>query len=326
MTSRDASKSTPANPPGNDFTKIAGIGATRERRLHDAGIITYQDITACTPEQLADVVGLSAELVTSQDWIGQARRLARPVAQPLPSEPSQHYVSFHVEFLLDVDNSVRRTKIHHHQSNIDDAWPGWDEHRLLALLRDHTRLTASRQPTESLDLQSFSVPPSDQMETAFPSSSRPPASTSPTNLHPSLLRIEELTPTQDGQRSCVYPSGVPTSVRLTLRIIRSGRPRAATADFAADITARNKGGDNRRWSLGTTQGTIRIEQPLSVELTGPTLPPGLYRLEAALAIYPADHMSGSQPLYSKRVTGELLHVTDAPSRCTPEAELVPSRS
>src|SRR5207342_3218433 len=92
--------------------------------------------------------------------------LAGPAAPPLPSEPDQHYVSFHIELLLDVDNSVRRTKVHHHQSDTDEAWAGWDEDRLLALLRSHIPPVAPRRSAEAADSQSPEAPTTTRPETA----------------------------------------------------------------------------------------------------------------------------------------------------------------
>ena len=173
MPPRDPRKSTPAGQAGDDFQQIQGIGAAIDRRLHDAGILTYQDLAALTPEQiaasLAGVAGLSPARIASQDWAGQASRLAGPAAPPLPSEPDQRYASFHVELLLDVDDSVRRTKVHHHQSGTDEAWAGWDEDRLLALLRDHIPNMSSRLPAEAADVPSSAAPAAAEPETAAPS-------------------------------------------------------------------------------------------------------------------------------------------------------------
>lgn len=64
MTPRDPAQSTPAGKAGDDFQKIAGIGAGIERRLHSAGILTYHDLAARSPEEiaasLAGMAGLSA--------------------------------------------------------------------------------------------------------------------------------------------------------------------------------------------------------------------------------------------------------------------------
>ena len=173
MPPRGPRTSTPAGQAGDDFQQIQGIGAAIDRRLHDAGILTYQDLAALTPEQiaasLAGVAGLSPARIASQDWAGQARRLAGPAAPPLPSEPDQHYASFHIELLLDVDDSVRRTKVRHHQSGTDETWAGWDEDRLLALLREHIPIMAPRQPAEAAGLRSSAAPAATEPESAAPS-------------------------------------------------------------------------------------------------------------------------------------------------------------
>jgi hypothetical protein len=173
MPPRDPRKSTPAGEAGDDFQQIQGIGAAIDRRLHDAGILSYQDLAALAPEQiaarLAGLAGLSPARIASQDWVGQASRLAGPAAPTLPSEPDQSYASFHVEFLLGVDGSVRRTKVHHHQSGTDEAWAGWDEDRLLALLRDHVPNMSSQLPAEAVNVPASATPAAAEPQTAVPS-------------------------------------------------------------------------------------------------------------------------------------------------------------
>jgi hypothetical protein len=329
MIPRDPPKSTPAGQPGDDFRQIAGIGVGIERRLHDAGILTYQDLAACSPEQiaasLAGVAGLSPARIASQDWTGQARQLAGPATPPLPSEPNQHYVSFHIELLLDVDNSVRRTKVHHHQSDTNETWPGWDEDRLLALLHDHMPLVAPRQHAEAVDLQSSVSPGTNQPEAATPSGSEPETVGSPVSLPSSSLHIENLGLAREGQRSHSWVLDEPTSIRFTVLVNRTSTLQTATLDFTADITACSKLGDNQRWPLGTAQGAVRVDEPLSVELTGRPLPRGLYRLEASVLIYPTDRDPESQPLHRRRTSGELVQVSDASARTVPGTDVTPSR-
>lgn len=316
MTPQDHTESTPAGQPGDDFRKIAGIGAALDRRLHDAGILTYQDLATRSPEQiaacLADVARLSSARIASQDWTGQARQLAGPAAS-LPSEPDQHYASFHIELLLDVDNCVRRTKVHHHQSDTDFAWPGWDEGRLLALLREHVPLTAAWPPAAPVNGQSPVLPTASRGETAVPSKSQPKADSRPVTMVVSSLSVEEFIPMREGRRKVIWAPDEPASVRLALCINRTRTLHDAAFDFMAEITARGKLGDSQRWPLGTMQGAIRVGEPVSVELTGPPLPRGFYRLEAALSIYPTDHSSDSKPLHSQHVSGELIQVADAPT-------------
>ncbi len=82
----------PAAPehPGDDLKRISGIGSAVARRLEDAGVRTYGDMAASTPEELAavlaNVAGCSARRIAAKDWIGQARRLgaALPAATDRP--------------------------------------------------------------------------------------------------------------------------------------------------------------------------------------------------------------------------------------------------
>ena len=145
MPRRDDPKSSRPGKSGDAFQKITGIGPALERRLWSAGILSYDDLARRSPEEIAaalnDVTGMSSERVTSQNWTGQARDLAgSPAEAPVPR---QHYAAFHLEFLLESDNRVRRTRVRDHQTDARDAWPGWDEERLLSFLRDRIPLPAA---------------------------------------------------------------------------------------------------------------------------------------------------------------------------------------
>jgi predicted flap endonuclease-1-like 5' DNA nuclease len=65
-----------SNPPADDLQQITGIGPALALRLAKAGVTTYRDLAVLPPERiaelLADVNGLSAERIASQDWTGQA--------------------------------------------------------------------------------------------------------------------------------------------------------------------------------------------------------------------------------------------------------------
>jgi hypothetical protein len=82
-----------------------------------------------------------------------------------------------------------------------------------------------------------------------------------------------------------------------------------TFDFSVTIAARIFGGRDRS-PLGTTQGTIRVSDPLSVEVVGPALPVGHYRLVATVEIYTAGHSPEEPPLHSQGVSGDLMRVAD----------------
>jgi hypothetical protein len=196
-------RSSSTGPSGDDFRKIDGIGRILERRLWDAGILTYSDLGQRTPEEIAAILpstaGISAERIASQ-----ARGLAEH--PPEASVPRQHYAAFYIEFLLESDNSVRGTRVHHHQTDVREAWAGWDEEKLLAFLRDRIPLSAAATPGAA-------IPPGN----AEPASAGQSPAPAPGWLPSWSLTIEELAPIRDGQPSHTLPSGEPRSVRLTMR-------------------------------------------------------------------------------------------------------------
>jgi hypothetical protein len=299
-------QSSSTGPSGDDFRKIGGIGRITELRLWNAGILTYSDLGQRTPEEIAAILpstaGISAERIASQDWTGQARELAEQ--PPEASVPRQHYAAFHVEFLLESDDSVRGTRVHHHQTDAREAWAGWDADKLLTFLRDRIPLPAAATPGPAQAGDQGS-------EDAEPAPARQVPSSAPGWLSSWSLSIEELAPIRDGQPSHTLPSGEPRSVRLTMRIDPAGPPVRDRFDFSATIAARRFAGHDR-WPVGTADGTVRAGDPVSVEVTGPALPADLYRLVATVDIYPADHSPEEPSVYHKRAAGDLMRVTDVP--------------
>ena len=89
---------------------------------------------------------------------------------------------------------------------------------------------------------------------------------------------------------------------------------AAAGTVAVDSGQDNGGpassvlGDDQRWPLGTVQGAVRVDEPLSVELPGEPLPRGLYRPEATVLIYPTNHTPDSPPLQGRRACGAPIQV------------------
>ena len=329
MTQRGDPQSSSTGRSGDDFRKIDGIGPVLERRLWDAGILTYNDLGQRTPEEIAAIlpptVGISAERIANQNWTGQARELAETASDALAetasdaSVPHQHYAAFHFVFLLESDNSVRGTRVHHHQTDAREAWAGWDEEKLLTFLRDRIPLPAAASPADAPDVEPTETqtdePTQTQARDQEPASVEPapasqPSAPVPDSLPPLSLSIEELAPIRDGQRSNLSPNK-PTSVRLTMRINPIGAPIHDTFDFSATIVARRFAGHDRS-PIGVAHGTVRVREPVSVEVTGPALPADLYRLLATVEIYSADHSPEEPPLYRMRASGDLMRVADTP--------------
>lgn len=82
MARKDSHTSRALEPPETDDLKlIHDISPAVERRLHSTGIYTFAQLAALFPADIAASVaglsGLTAERIIKQDWIGQARKLAK---------------------------------------------------------------------------------------------------------------------------------------------------------------------------------------------------------------------------------------------------------
>jgi hypothetical protein len=312
MSQRDDPKPSRTGQPGDDFQKIAGIGAGFAQRLWNAGILTYDDLARRSPEEIAAVTGISADRIANQNWTGQARELAGP--PPEASVPRQHHVTFHVEVLVESDNRVRHTKVRHHQTNASDDWPGWDEEKLLSFLRARIPLAAGSAPADAPGPEPAHPQTPDQAPPSVPAgpTSRPsPSAPSLERPRSWSLSIEELAPVHGDQRSYTRGPSEPNSVRLIMRINPVGTPSHDTFDYSATIAARTFGGRDRSL-LGSAKGTIRVSDPASVRVTGPALPVGQYRLVATVEIYRAGHSPQEPPLHRRGVSGDLMQIADAP--------------
>lgn len=122
----------------DDFKRIAGIGPVIERHLREAGVRTFAQLAALSPDQLADLVAhlplLSVERIVRQDWPGRARALSREAErQPAPDDgvaPGERVARFNVELLLDAHSRVARTRAIHLPGGAEESWDGWSVDRL----------------------------------------------------------------------------------------------------------------------------------------------------------------------------------------------------
>lgn len=145
---------------GHDFKQIPGIGPAIERRLHEAGILTYRQLATTSPAELAEKLqnfaGISASRIEQQGWTAQARELAPPQPDPanVPQEDSgngQHYATFNIELLLDNTSEVRRTRAVYIQGGEQSSWAGWDRARLLRFVEERAAIEAEQAGSEAAD-------------------------------------------------------------------------------------------------------------------------------------------------------------------------------
>lgn len=158
----------------DDLKHIRGIGSVTEQRLHKAGIRSFAQLAAMTPDRLAKSTGLPVHRIIKGNWVGQARKLERQKTKPhrvksaSTARDRQHYATFTIELLLNEDNSVRRTRIVHIQGSVDEVWPDWDGARLVSFLATQAGLHVG-----SLELTTPSAlvkPPEQSLKAALGSS------------------------------------------------------------------------------------------------------------------------------------------------------------
>jgi hypothetical protein len=98
----------------------------------------------------------------------------------------------------------------------------------------------------------------------------------------------------------------PAAVGLELRPGPESAP-APTLDYSAEISARrlDAGGDVQ---VTRMTGVVDADRGISHASAGPPLKPGLYRLVAAVTLYPAGHVSEDGPVGSVVADGDLVQV------------------
>jgi predicted flap endonuclease-1-like 5' DNA nuclease len=286
MRERDRREPYDPRTSADDLRKISGIGPVVALRLGEVGITSYRQLAVLTVERiaelLADVAGISVGRIASQDWIGQARQLAGDLSNN--PEGHQRYATFHVELLIDQDCEVRRTKVRHYQTDTEESWPGWDQEKLLAVFRGQS----------ALDTSSGAMPA--PLLAPAPSAAPPP------------IHFEGPRPAEEGSGRNFRLDDQPTSVRIALRLDRSDAIGDSALDVVAQVAARVVGSGNLH-DLGTIKGTIALDQPTLLELTGPPLSAGLYSLMAAVSLYRHGYRPGDEQLFRHSARGELIHVT-----------------
>jgi hypothetical protein len=346
MSSKRSRVSGEAPLGADNFKRISGIGPGVEKRLYNAGILTYAQLAALSPEDIAalvsDLAGLSVERIEKNDWIGQAQALAMESAdvealvdddanamqapsdadldadgadldadtEDLLAASRQHYATFMVELLLDASNRVRRTNISHIQSGEKNIWAGWEAARLLDFLIQLGALNVSE--AEVSRPADVTVRLDAPMLAAAPAPQNPKlteSSASPEVSLGSLLQLRDLEIQASGgaNPSSVLRHGEPFSARLMLDLDSATTAAHEQLQYTATLSARNMGSGSRQVVV-ETQGKLDQTDAIVVDGSALSLAPGLYRLEAAVVVHSAGVQSHSSAGRKTFLEGSLLQV------------------
>jgi hypothetical protein len=295
----------------DDFKLIHGIGPGIESRLHAAGIHSYAQLAALTPEQMAaqvgNLIGMSAARVVQQDWIGQARQLAAEsnaaeIDLAVPNS-HQHYGSFSIELLLDKNNNVRRTKVLHIQSLAEDTWAGWEEARLLKFISKNAALNILAQQAASISelMQETEQPePTEVLVQKLA-----PAVTDVAGqmrLAGTAVKVADDT---GGQRF-VYSNQL-FNINLTLDLVDLQAPRDVPLGYSAIVYAKKVGGGSRQM-VGSSEGTLLPADRVSLDVKGIQLSSGVYRIETFVELKPPVKIAKPDQGLMAMTEGSLLHI------------------
>ena len=250
-------------------------------------------------EAVSSVIGLSAQQISAQDWIGQAHKLALQAAEskhqrtavnaenlleavPVKDEPYKnvqtpatplHDAIFTVEFSLNSDSTVRATHVLHIQTRHEMTWEGWQDTALLDFFALYGRLKL---------LQNESPPPVTKeidaaQATALPTDvKREPVYTL------NLQKLEILPHGADHHRHILLSEQL-FDARLTLDWDMTALT-ADPLDYTVSLFAKKLGVQGYRGCIGEARGTVAPAKSAIIKVEGMTLPQGTYRLDAHLIL------------------------------------------
>jgi len=301
----------------DDFSLIRGIGPRYAVRLHDAGIHTFTQLASLSPSKLAGKVsGLSVKQITHQDWIGQARKIARKESHPKQYKKTtasltsrQHYENFTIEFLLDDKKTIHRTRIVHIQSGDADTWAGWEVDQLIDFLARHAsmRIRANKlekkenveipeqNPGNTLNVSSTPIltgkteplsPMSDvpRMSKPNPEITYPISQSMANTNFTGTLRLKDFQVFPIGFNTPLHSlhQDQPYRVRLTLDLTNIVIPSDSQLRYKATINFKQLGGTS--YSVAEESNTINLPDCMTLDIVCSSLLPGAYRPDALVVL------------------------------------------
>ncbi len=282
-------------------------------------------------------------------------------------------MNYMVEVFLDKNKYVRRTRIHHVQSDQEVTWDNWDEARLLAFFKQRPELrftkhqqaakntepvqmeevktaeimaepdaasTPASETTESTGTKIGAVksakgvphsrkatknPQPDQIEEvktaeimAEPVAASTPASetTESTGIETGAvksargvphLRKMEIIPRRFNFPSSQFDHKQAFKVRLYLDLAEMKLSEWGSLNYSVAVMVRRTSGGHGQ-KIIKDQGTITSNSNMTLNLKWPALPPGNYRISAAVTISSQDNNPTPEDQFTASLEGGLFQV------------------
>ncbi len=331
-------------PEADDFKPIKGINTMIENRLHSAGILTYEQLAALSPSEIAKrvgkLVGVNVERINEQNWVGQARELA---GQQTPSAAGVELgnVGFVLDLFLNPRKQVQSTQVLNVLSGVGDTWKGWDEKRLLNFFIEQSQMKlptveppvtvplSDAAPATSVEVEAAPAPiveteaapvpvvetevapaPATVPEPRLPVAEAVVTAAPASSELPSepILRELQMVTTETSTPTGLLKSGEPFHVWLELNLTEQLKRKTAPLNYTASVYAK-RWEDQSRYVLGEARGEIKTtDKRIDVEGLKQDLQPGVYSLTASLIVTETEKGSKPHPVAHSYLTDRLFHV------------------
>ncbi|HEX4949780.1 MAG TPA: hypothetical protein VFZ34_24155 [Blastocatellia bacterium] len=317
----------------DDFKPIKGINTMIENRLHAAGIVTYEQLAALSPDEIArrvgKMTGVTVERIREQNWTGQAYELTQQ-----KDSAELVNVGFVLDLFLDAGKHVKSTQVLNVKSGEGDEWPGWDDTRLLNFFIEQSQLQrpaqvpASLQPTVSAPLSktdavATTAPPviAETAPAHLAAATPKPSSTKAAPAQPVMIASEQtaqatepilrelqvispetMTPTT------LIKSGAPFQVWLELNLSDQLKQKTAPLNYTASVYAK-RWEDQSQFVVGEARGKFQsTDQKINVAGQELSLLPGVYNLTASLIVMEAEQSGKLHPVAHSSLANRVVHV------------------
>jgi hypothetical protein len=294
-----------------EFQRIQGIGPGIEKRLHAAGITTFNHLASMTAEEilamLNGMVGMTTERISRQNWPGKARQLAKELSESQPTAvldkpvERQHYASFMVELLQEKDHTVRLTRVVQVQNGEKDAWAGWDAGRLVLWMADESGCHLAAP----LPVQGKSTAENPHASKKAPALNKLEANSlaSQTSI---LLEWDDLYLDSQTHTRPFLDEGQPFELHATLRFAEGTRPQLPLV-YRAEGIARPVVGSKSQ-PVCSAAGMCSAGEVTSLSLAIPGMDEGTYRLLVSVLVYPEGAAVPEQEGQTAFIEGGLVHI------------------
>ncbi|MFN7945574.1 MAG: hypothetical protein U0Z53_09490 [Blastocatellia bacterium] len=259
----------------DNFTLIEGVNTYLDAKLHRAGILTFAQLAALSPEEIRESLGhpegVTPDRIRSENWIGQARKLAgkKTTAQ------------FVVQLVLNQDRSVSSTKVTHSESYEEEDWIGWDEIRLVRFFVRHGELSLPVTETATGE-EKDAVSAGTEAVKSGRGIAKTAARKVPLIGEPQLQEFTTLQPLSRIP-SLLLTQGQPFNVRLSFDLPETTAPGEERIEYTTVVYAKSLSRQMRQ-PVGVVRGAAAPNERVTVEVQATELPEGIYRMEADLTL------------------------------------------